>query len=637
MVEPRTGGSGLLPPLQLAWRSGHVFNTAVTGNGRVYGINANNKIVALSAADGSQLWESANTYLPGRLAIQGNRLFAYVLGQGFGFIDDGTTPTERLALSFGVSPTVNASVPVADGRMVYLAVNAGLTAWHQDEGLRYGSVLRGADQPYSVGLLAPGEIVVLNGRGVPTLYRAGTDSFSVGWTGESHGVDTGLTYRPFALAGNRLIIGVGPDTVAYDTETGRVAWHLSNVPARALSIAGDTVYAAFNGAAITAIRSSDGWVLWRRQYMYMSGLQQTLGLVSGGDYLFCGGAVAENPDAGVLMAVRRGDGALAWVSRSASGDWAAGLPVYDGVRVIACGTSHTGAYADLASRPAVLPSHLEVDPAVLCGPASGFGTGMLRLHLPVAARINLSAYRERQGLGTRIVTNAVWGVGPHSVTWSPGTAGGYTGAPQFGYLLLDVEENSGLRYTQTVLLPVNTFPDIVSHWAGASIERMVYLKYLNGYEDRTFRPDWLVTRAECSTIIAKTLNLEAPGAGFRTKFTDIGTHWARNYIMALEERGIMGGFLEPDGTYTFRPDMSMTRAQEARVLVGAYAVPAAPDGFVSRFTDIAGHWAAPDIRALEAAGFVTGFAEPNGTYTYRPEQLLTRAELCTLVVRIRGL
>ncbi|MEW6491100.1 MAG: S-layer homology domain-containing protein, partial [Cyanobacteriota bacterium] len=40
-------------------------------------------------------------------------------------------------------------------------------------------------------------------------------------------------------------------------------------------------------------------------------------------------------------------------------------------------------------------------------------------------------------------------------------------------------------------------------------------------------------------------------------FSDIQNHWARSFIEALAERGIVSGF--PDGS--FRPNISMTRAE----------------------------------------------------------------------------
>lgn len=49
------------------------------------------------------------------------------------------------------------------------------------------------------------------------------------------------------------------------------------------------------------------------------------------------------------------------------------------------------------------------------------------------------------------------------------------------------------------------FTDIAGHWAQAEIARAVSLGWIRGYEDGTFRPDQLITRAEAMTIINRVL------------------------------------------------------------------------------------------------------------------------------------
>lgn len=625
------------PPYGLSWRSDTVFSSAVAGNQTLYGITSAGKIQALNAVSGSRRWESSGTYLTNRLVSQGQRLFAYRSGEGLAFVDDlGTSVKEQLRASFPVTATTNTSAPAIDGDMVYIVVNKGLYAIHQDQGLQYGLPLSDL-MPFGVGVVSGRSIVVINGQGIPTRYTVGATSFQQVWEGESHGIDDGLSERPFLIAGNRLLIGVGSNTVAYDLNTGGVAWSRSNMPAKAFAADDQQVYAAFNGASLWAVQPDDGSLLWQRQYVYDTALQREYGLVHLSGYLCFGGLLQNNPDQAILLSVRAADGEFSWLSRSTSAEWAGGIPITDGERLYAYGGTRTGAYTALSQAPRVTPDMITVTPRPLRGPSSGFGTGHVHVDLPVSARISIAAYREAAGLGTIITNAANWSAGAHDATWTVASGGGYADASQFGYMIVDIDEGGGVRYTQSLVVPVNTFPDILWHWARTNIEIMVYHQYVNGYADQLFRPDNLVTRGESSTIIAKTLNLSAPSPGFQTKFTDIGSHWARNFITALEERGVVGGFLEPDGTYTFRPDLNMTRAQEARILVKAYDIPPAPANFVSRFTDISGHWAAPDIKALEAAGYVSGYQEANGTYTYRPERNLSRAELSTIVVRIRNL
>lgn len=627
----------LRPPLQLAWRSSVGLSHAVAAPDSLYGIRNTGQVVALRASDGTSRWQGSFSYLPNHLVRQGTRLFAFAAERGLAYIDDqGEAVSEFVAMSFRASPQANIAAPVIDDRWIYLLVNQGLYVIHQDDGLQYGHVPEGM-QPLTVVLYGHRDLVVIDGRGIPSRFRVGQTSLEQVWTGTPHGLSVGLSERPHVISGNRLILGLDAYTVAYDLSSGSIAWILPNVPSRVLRAEGPYVYAGFHGSSLWALRVNDGSTVWHRQYIYDVSLQGPYSMTIADDYIYFGGVLRTNPDGAVLLAVNKATGSVAWMSRSVALPWAGGMPTVGGNHVYAYGAAHTGAYTPLAAEPRVVPGLITVTPNPLRGRASGFGTGQVRVNMPVQARVSIAPYREATGLGTPALYQTTWNAGNQQVNWTVSGGGGFNDRSQFGYMLVDVEEQSGPTYTQAILLSVNTFPDIMRHWAQNDIEIMLYHQYVSGYPDQTFKPNNLVTRAESATIIAKTLGIAGPSPGFRTKFTDIQSHWARQAIMALEERGVIGGFAEPDGTFTFRPELNMTRAQEARILVNAYQIPAAPGDFVSRFTDITGHWAAPDIIALEAAGYIQGFREPNGTYTYRPEQFLTRAEMCAIIVRIRAL
>lgn len=636
-MTSRITNAAIVPPLRLAWRAETGFETAVAGNNNLYGITGTGQLQSLDGATGAARWVATHEYLPTRLTRQGRRLFAYRRGQGLGFLDDnGGSVAESLVVSFAATDTTGVSDPVLDGEYVYVAVNQGLYAVHQEDGLQFGTVLSDV-RPHALTVIGPRKLLSIDGRGVPTRYNVGAEGFEPVWVGAPHGVDGGQTYRRFAVVGNRLVVGVGPETVAYNLDNGAVAWRLPGTPARVFVADEERCYAGFHGAAVWAIRPADGSVLWQRQYMYDIGLQLEYGMTGLGNRIYFGGALQGQPDGALLLALNKADGTCEWISRSATRPWSGGIPLADGERLYCYTPSQAGAHLPLTGSPQVGRSNIEVTPASLRGQAAQFGDGSVRLSLPGAARVTVAAYREAEGLGTMIMDNRSLPAGTHTATWSQAGPGGLTDANQFSHILVDVVENSGLQYTQTVLLPVNTFPDILAHWARNYIQTMAYHKYVSGYPDLLFRPNNLVTRAESATIIAKTLHIEGPSAGFRTRFTDIAGHWASPYIAALEERSIISGFAEPDGSFTFRPELSMTRSQQARILGRAYAVPPAPPEHATRFTDIRGHWAEADIKALEAAGYVTGFLEADGTYTFRPENSLTRAEMCTVIVRIRGL
>ncbi len=111
-----------------------------------------------------------------------------------------------------------------------------------------------------------------------------------------------------------------------------------------------------------------------------------------------------------------------------------------------------------------------------------------------------------------------------------------------------------------------------------------------------------------------------------TKFTDITTHWAKDFIERLAQMNIVSGF--PNAT--FGPDRSLTRAQYAALLAKAFEL--APRRQAANFKDVAADfWAKRAIEQANRAGFLVGFPDN----TFRPNQNLTRAQ--AIVSLVNGL
>lgn len=626
--------TGLNPPLKLAWQNNTSLKVATAGNGRLYGITADGSLVAMNGSTGELIWAGKESYLTGHLHLNGSTLYAYVNGRGLYRVEDqGNNAVEQMMLSFGATTSTNLCNPTTDGTFVYTAVNRTLFALDNVGVMQAVTALPELD-PYAVQVVAPQEIMVINGRGVPSRWRVANRAFQRIWEGAPSDPDAGRLTWPYTLSGGKLVIAMSHSVSAYNLQNGQILW-TNPTSALQVAIVGDTVFTVGAGLHLTAITLGTGSSLWRRQYQYERSLVVDCKIQAADGTLYVGAKLQGHPDAHQLMAFDQATGAFNWIARGVRLPAVAGYPAVVTGGLFAYGGTATAAYQPLGTAPQVQPSMIQALPRPLRGRSGSFGAGSIHVEMPAAARVSLAHYREVQGLATPILNNVNWAAGPQTVNWTP--SGTYTDTPQMGFLLMDVTESSGLSYTQALLMPVNVFPDIFRHWAFENIITMLYNKLVSGYPDQTFRPDNLLTRAESCSIIGTSLGLSAPSPGFRTKFTDLEGHWARNVILALEERGIVGGFAERDGTFTFRPNLSMTRAQEARILFVAYAIPPAPSGFESKFTDINGHWAKNEILALESAGYINGFAEPNGTFTFRPEQNLTRAELCAIVVRIRNL
>ena len=64
-----------------------------------------------------------------------------------------------------------------------------------------------------------------------------------------------------------------------------------------------------------------------------------------------------------------------------------------------------------------------------------------------------------------------------------------------------------------------------------AISQLGYLGVIGGYEDGSFRPENLITRAEVVTIVNRFLS-RIPTGGGKTGFNDISGHWAEGQILA---------------------------------------------------------------------------------------------------------
>jgi len=106
-------------------------------------------------------------------------------------------------------------------------------------------------------------------------------------------------------------------------------------------------------------------------------------------------------------------------------------------------------------------------------------------------------------------------------------------------------------------------------------------------------------------------------------FSDIGGHWAMDFIEALVTRGFVSGF--PDGT--FRPEAPLTRAQYAAAIAKTFQLPAT--SYTSNFTDIKpDFWGAEAITKAATMGFISGY--PDGSF--RPGQNLTKIQAIVFLV-----
>lgn len=114
-----------------------------------------------------------------------------------------------------------------------------------------------------------------------------------------------------------------------------------------------------------------------------------------------------------------------------------------------------------------------------------------------------------------------------------------------------------------------------------------------------------------------------------SNFIDVSGHWAETsgIIDRAVAAGIVGGSQNADGTFSFRPDHHVTRAEAAQMLMNVADGSAETWTNETPFVDVAdGVWYVEAINWAYEAGIMNG---SNGRV--RPEDVLTREELAVML------
>jgi endo-1,4-beta-xylanase len=120
-----------------------------------------------------------------------------------------------------------------------------------------------------------------------------------------------------------------------------------------------------------------------------------------------------------------------------------------------------------------------------------------------------------------------------------------------------------------------------------------------------------------------TTDTDAPQY-IRGEFTDLDqASWAATAINYLANHGIVSG----RDSVTFAPNDNITRAEFAKIVVGAFGI---DTGATAYFSDVASDaWYAPYVGACYAEGIITGYEDG----TFKPDALVSRQEMAVMVKR----
>lgn len=172
--------------------------------------------------------------------------------------------------------------------------------------------------------------------------------------------------------------------------------------------------------------------------------------------------------------------------------------------------------------------------------------------------------------------------------------------------------------TQFTDLPPN-------HTAYPAVQYLVEHNVIHGYDNNTFLPERILTRAEALKIslLASSANI---GNSANAEFQDIPSDsWLKPYVGFAVMKGIIKGYDD----HTFRPDQNISRAEGVKVLFSSFEVKL-PNQAHQAYSDIKeDNWFFPYASFLQEHNLWNA-----DTVLFEPNQGLTRAEIATLAYKL---
>ncbi len=177
-----------------------------------------------------------------------------------------------------------------------------------------------------------------------------------------------------------------------------------------------------------------------------------------------------------------------------------------------------------------------------------------------------------------------------------------------------------------VLKTVTVYGKFVATPVPEALNADDHFAYLIGYPDGTIIPGKTITRAEAATIFFRLLKDQVRSANLvkTNEFSDVNKgDWFNTAISTLAAMDVATGY--EDGTY--RPNAPITRAEFISMCVRFNDTGFSAE---SAFSDTAGSWAKENIDKAFALGWANGYSGSD----FEPDQLITRAEVATIVNRV---
>ncbi|PKM95117.1 MAG: hypothetical protein CVU84_07285 [Firmicutes bacterium HGW-Firmicutes-1] len=169
------------------------------------------------------------------------------------------------------------------------------------------------------------------------------------------------------------------------------------------------------------------------------------------------------------------------------------------------------------------------------------------------------------------------------------------------------------------------------HWAREYIELMTKYGIINGYDDKSFKPESAVFRGEFAKMMVLTMQLDLINPGTGT-FEDVKKgDWLYKHVETAKP--YLTGF-ELNGKYYFKPSLQAQREDMAVAIVKGLGIEADKTDMSVLSTLKDENSISPMLRKYVAAAINEGIMVGDDNKYFNPKQTLTRAEAATLLARL---
>lgn len=166
--------------------------------------------------------------------------------------------------------------------------------------------------------------------------------------------------------------------------------------------------------------------------------------------------------------------------------------------------------------------------------------------------------------------------------------------------------------------------DIKGHWANYEIQNFVDKGHINGYGDKTFKPDNNITRAEFIKVVNSVFGLKEKAT---ENFKDVSSgQWYYNDVCIAVKAGYINGYEDK----TFRPNQPISREEAASIVANLKNVKG--DGKLQfRDSNQISSWAKQAVDAVSDNNLMGGYQDN----TFKPKNKITRAEAVATLSRVK--